>query len=231
MRSRRPRYPRSDAPLPPPLPPETRTVGQLVAESLRFYGARFWAVLPLGLALASINQVSAGHRLTVQVLILCAGAPLLTFAYLRASALVSGRALGARAVAIGLPVGTLVFLPAAFLLLLYVLPAVAWLALVGLVVPVIVIEELSPAAALRRALRLSRADYVHALGSLATLVVTFVLTRLVLVLLLHGQGQATGRIAAFLADLVLSPVLLVGSALLYFDQAARVRYSPGERPL
>ena len=36
-------------PLPPPLPPERRTVGQLVAESIRFYGSRFWAVLPLGI--------------------------------------------------------------------------------------------------------------------------------------------------------------------------------------
>ena len=31
--------------LPPPLPPETRTVGQLVAESIRLYGARFWPSL------------------------------------------------------------------------------------------------------------------------------------------------------------------------------------------
>ena len=80
-------------------------------------------------------------------------------------------------------------------------------------------------------MRLARADYVHALGSLATLVIVFVLTRLVLLLLLHGQANATARIAAFLADLVISPVILVGAALLYFDQAARVRYSPDERPL
>ena len=29
-------------PLPPPLPPETRTVGQLVAETLKLYGRHFW---------------------------------------------------------------------------------------------------------------------------------------------------------------------------------------------
>jgi hypothetical protein len=58
-----------------------------------------------------------------------------------------------------------------------------------------------------------------------------VLTRFVLVLLLHGQANETARIAAFLADLVISPLILVGGALLYFDQAARVRYSPGERAL
>ena len=86
-------------------------------------------------------------------------------------------------------------------------------------------------AGFARALRLARADYIHALGSLATLVIVFVLTRLVLVVLLHGQANATLRIAAFLGDLVISPLILVGAALLYFDQAARVRYSPDERPL
>ncbi len=80
-------------------------------------------------------------------------------------------------------------------------------------------------------LRLARADYIHALGSLATLVIVFVLTRLVLVVLLHGQADTTARIAAFLADLVISPLILVGAALLYFDQAARVRYSPDEQPV
>src|ERR687886_556703 len=39
---------RSRRELPPPLPPETRTVGQLVAEAVRFYGNRFWPSLALG---------------------------------------------------------------------------------------------------------------------------------------------------------------------------------------
>jgi hypothetical protein len=44
----------------------------------------------------------------------------------------------------------------------------------------------------------------------------------VLVVLLHGQADETMRVAIFLADLVLAPLLLLGTALLYFDQAARV---------
>ena len=44
--------------LPPPLPPETRTVGQLVAETIRAYGNSFWRVLPLGLPLAIADQLS-----------------------------------------------------------------------------------------------------------------------------------------------------------------------------
>ena len=35
--------------------------------------------------------------------------------------------------------------------------------------------------------------------------------------------RSTERSAALLADLVLSPMLFVGAAILYLDQAARVR--------
>jgi uncharacterized membrane protein len=67
---------------------------------------------------------------------------------------------------------------------------------------------------------------VHALGSLATLVVVFALTRFVLVFLLREQADNTVRVAIFIADLVISPLLFLGAALLYFDQAARVGSSP-----
>ena len=72
-------------PLPPPLPPGERTVGQLVAESIRLYGQRFWAALLLGLPIAVITQVSIGHSLTVQTLLLWGATPLLTAAFVRAS--------------------------------------------------------------------------------------------------------------------------------------------------
>ena len=210
-------------PLPPPLPPETRTVGQLVAEALRLYGRHVWAALALGISLTVINQVSAGHETLVQVLVLAAGAPLMAASFTGAAALVGGvrpdRAELARAVA----VGALVFVPAAFLALVYVFPAIAWLALVGLVVPVLVIERLPVAAALRRAVTLARADYVHAFGSLATLVILFGLVRLMLALLLRDLGDSGERIALGLADLVVSPLLFLGGALLYVDQAARAR--------
>jgi hypothetical protein len=207
---------------PQPLPPESRTVGQLVAETIRIYGRRFWRALPLGLSLALLNQVSVGRAVWAQVVILAAWAPLLTASYVAASALVAGSRPPARVAATALAAGTLGFLPVPVLSLLFVLPAVAWLALVGLAVPAAVIERVGFRASFGRAVRLARADYVHALGSLATLTIVFALTRLVLVLLLRDTGDQTERIAVFLADLVLAPVLFLGAALLYYDQAARV---------
>ena len=59
---------------------------------------------------------------------------------------------------------------------------------------------------------------MHALGGLATLVILFYVVRLMLALLLRGGGEITERSAALLADLVLSPMLFIGSALLYLDQ-------------
>jgi hypothetical protein len=210
------------APAPVPLPPDQRTVGQLVAETVRLYGRHFWPSLLLGLSLAAVNQASFNRYWLTQVGITCAAAPLLTASYVGASRLAGDVSLDRRTALIALSAGTLAFLPAPFLALGYALPAVAWLAFVGLVVPVAVIERRGFRESFRRAVQLARADYVHAAGSLATLLLTFVLVRLMLVLLLHGAGQSAARIAGFLGDLVISPVLFLGAALLYFDQAARV---------
>ncbi len=205
-------------PLPPPLPPETRTVGQLVAETIRFYQARFWRVVPLGLSLALIEQVNAGFSTTGQALVLAAGAPLMAASFVRASQLV-GRS---RWSWTALAAGTLIFLPVPLLMLVYLLPAAAWLALVGLAVPAATIERLGFRDALVRGRRLGTADFVHSLGGVATLAILFGLTKFVLVLLLKGQADVAVRVALFLADVVLSPMLFVGAALLYYDQAARV---------
>ena len=210
-------------PLPPPLPPEDRTVGQLVAETLKLYGDHLWTSLALGVSVTAINQVTAGHGTLFQVLVLAAAAPLMAASFTGASAIVGGVRPSAADAARAIAVGSVVFVPAAFLTLLYVLPAVAWLALVGLVVPVLVLERPGLAVALRRAVELGRADYVHALASLATLVILFALVKLSLALLLRDLGDSGERAALGLADLVVSPLLFLGGALLYVDQAARVR--------
>ena len=70
--------------LPAPLPPAERTVGQLIAESIRAYGNRFWALLPLGIPLAIADQVSIRHSTAAQMVVFWAALPLFVAAYLRA---------------------------------------------------------------------------------------------------------------------------------------------------
>jgi hypothetical protein len=207
---------------PEALPPETRPVGQLIAETLRLYGQIFWRALPLGLSVAVADQFVREVSLETKILALIACAPVFSVAYAAASALVAERSPPAATWVRAVVVGSIVFLPAAVVLPWFALIAFGWLAFVGLVVPVVMIENAGWRAAIPRAVRLARADYVHALGSLATLAILFFLTRLTLALLLRDASDQAERVAIFLADLVLAPVLFLGSALLYFDQAARL---------
>jgi len=50
------------------------------------------------------------------------------------------------------------------------------------------------------------------------------LTQSVLVFVLRGFGEAGISLALFLASVVLSPLLFIGTALLYVDQAARAEW-------
>jgi hypothetical protein len=206
--------------LPPPLPPETRTVGQLVAESIRFYQDRFWQVVPLGLVLAVVDQLNAGATKEAQIVVTAIASPLITAAYIRAVMLV----VGGRWSWTAFVAGTLIFLPVPFLIVLFILPAVAWLALFGMAVPVAVVARTGFRESLARGRELGRIDFVHALGSIATLGILYYISESLLILLLRGQADLTIRFAMCAADLVLSPLLFVGSALLYVDQRARLEW-------
>jgi hypothetical protein len=218
----RPRYPRSSGPLPPPLPAAERTIGQLVAETIRLYGRNFWRALALGVPLAVADQLTLGATIPVAIVLLVVFAPAFALTYAAAVRLASGRPYPPRRWAWAVAVGTAVFVPAAFVLPWFALLGFAWFALVGLAVPVVLVEDAGPRTALVRAVRLAWADYAHALGALATLAITFFLTRLSLFFLLREQSDQTERVAVFLADVVLSPLLYLGAALLYDDQAARL---------
>jgi hypothetical protein len=204
--------------LPPPLPPAERTVGQLIAETIRLYGHVFWRALPLGIPLALSTQLSLGRSANVQSFVLLAFSPLVAAGFVWASRLVHGSPPGVTAFLVAL----VVFAPVPFLVRLLVLPAVAWLALFGLAVPAAMVEGLGFRAALERGRRLGGADYVHAFGSLAALVIVVGISELALIALLRTQGDNGQRVAHLLADVVLSPLLYLGGALLYLDQAARV---------
>jgi hypothetical protein len=211
-------------PRPAALPPAERTIGQLVAETIRFYGDNFWGCLSLGLAPAALAVVGANvSRWTALALSPTLFGALLSATFVGASVLVLGRRPPRRRLLVTWLVGWLVFAPVPFLVLAFVLPGLAWLASFGLVVPVLVVEDISPRAAVARAWRLGRADFLHAFGSLATLAIVVFLTQAVLAFILRGFGGAAVSTAFFLASIVVSPLLFVGAALLYVDQQARVQ--------
>ncbi|HWQ23636.1 MAG TPA: hypothetical protein VNK94_05995 [Gaiellaceae bacterium] len=215
--------------LPAPLPPERRTVGQLVGETIRVYERRFWRALALGLPVAAVNLlVWRAPEGAARYALAPAAALLVTLSYVGACSLVTGAPVRGRNGLVAYVTGLLVFFPFPFLVQLYILPGLAYLALVGLAVPAALAERLGVRAALVRGVRLARADYVHVLGSLATLALVALLTQAGLFFLLREYAENTRQVAAVLASLVVSPVVLLGAALLYVDQEARLR-SRGER--
>jgi hypothetical protein len=218
------RKPRPKEPLPPALPPETRPVGQLIAESIKLYGSRFWLALALGLPIGAFGAIARlFHGWTYAIFSVTVGALLLTLTYVGAAAIVANRPVPRRRLLVAFAAGLVVFLPFPALVLLYILPAGAWLALVGLAVPAAVLEGTGFVASLKRGFQLGRADYVHSLGTMAALGILFYLsTRVLAVALNAGSGQAA-EIARPLSEGILWPVVVLGASLLYFDQAARVK--------
>jgi hypothetical protein len=203
--------------LPPPLPPEERTVGQLIAESIRAYGQDFWRCVPLGLPFAIVDQASTHHSGNAQVIIYWAATPLFVAAYLWACHLV----LNARPNRTAVAVAVLIWLPFPVLRALYLLPGLAWFALIGLAVPVAMLERTGFRESLVRGRRLGLAAYAHAFGSLCGLTIVAAVASQVLSALLQSQSEAGLRVALLISDVVLSPLLYLGAALLYVDQSAR----------
>ena len=205
----------------PAVPPAQRLIGQLVADTLRFYGAHFWSSLALGAAPAIVVAVASQLDRSAAVAVSAGGAAVAaTASYVAASAMVAGVRPPARTLLAAFTVGVVVYIPA-MLLLGLILPGLAWLALFGLSVPAAVSERLGFVESLRRGLDLGRADFVHALGTLCTLGLLVFVTGQVMVLAIYGASGHAIQAAAFLATLVLTPLLFLGAAHLYDDQAAR----------
>jgi hypothetical protein len=200
-----------------------------VGEAIRLYGSRFWTSLCLGIPVVVVNAVAwsnaSGDR---RLLVAPVSAILLPLSYVAAAALVTGKPLRSRRALVAYGTAVLVFVPFPFLATLFVLPGLVWLSLVGLAIPAMLAEDLSPRAGLRRGLALGRADFVHVLGSLVTLGVIVFLVQAGLYFVLREFADNTQRVAAGLASLVVSPLVFLGAALLYVDQEARLR-SRGSR--
>jgi hypothetical protein len=220
-----PRTQRSSArALPPPLPPELRTVGQLVGEAIRVYGANFWKGLALGLPVVVVNAVAWGaSSSSSRLLVAGISAVLIPASFVGGSAIVLGKPLRTRRALLAYAVAVVVFVPFPFLVALFVIPGLVWLGLFGLAVPALLAENVRPRAALGRGLRLARADLTHVLGGLATLALVVFLVQAGLYFVLREFASNTRQAAAVLASLVVSPVVFLGAALLYVDQEARLR--------
>jgi hypothetical protein len=200
-------------------------VGQLVGEAIRAYGARFWKSLVLGVPVVVANALvwarpSGDLRLTLVPIT----ALLVSASYVVALGLVTGADVRSRRGVVAYCLAVVLFLPVPLLVAIFILPALVWLSLLGLAVPAVLVEGLGIRAALGRALQLAKADFAHVLGGLATLALVVIISQFSLYFVLREYADNTRMIAAALAALVVSPVVFLGSALLYVDQEARLRH-------
>lgn len=214
---------REERPLPPPLPPAQRTVGQLVGEAIRAYGARFWQGLALGIPVVLANALVWRRPADdLGLALLPSTALLISVSYVLAVGRVNGVSVRTRRGALAYVLAVVIFLPVPLFVAVFILPGLIWLSLFGLAVPAVLVEGLGVRAALARGLALARADFVHVLGGLATLALVVIISQFSLYFILREYADSTRMIAAALAALVVSPVVFLGSALLYVDQEARL---------
>ena len=112
--------------------------------------------------------------------------------------------------------------------------SVAWLAFVGLAIPVAMIERAPEATswfgrigyALTRSTDLVRVEFLHVLGVCAALVLIYALLGPLLAVLLTGFADNGSLAASVIANGVLGPFFFLGLSMLYFEQRARELSSP-----
>jgi hypothetical protein len=218
-------------------------LGELLAETTRLYGARLWAGVGLGAVTAASFVLGVLLPEAAAVALLSVS---LAFCWAAATRLVAGDsfaeawaqvALRVPALLVFTVVATVPFALALSQQLLLVLFAVLWLAGTGFGIPVAVMER--PAEQLdflhrlgwllRRSLALARAEYLHAAGVIAALVILYLFLSVILFGLLRGFAENGDVAAAAIAQVVLAPFFFLGLAVLYFEQRARALSSRGGR--
>lgn len=217
-----PRRRRKKRDLPPPLPPETRTIGQLIAETIRLYGARWKISVLLGVGPAVTLLVASYTSSTAAQASLAAllGIVLALSWTAAATLAVPGRP-AAATLLVAVLLSVAVWIPTLFLFRFFLVPGLVWLGFVGLSVHAAVAEGAGPVDAVRRGMALARADLLHALGSMIALGVLAYLMSAILTITIHSGSGEVVRISSFLAWLVVWPLLFLGGVLLYEDQRAR----------
>lgn len=223
----------------PPPPDRPLALGELLAETTRLYGERLWSSFGLGVVVAGAFLLARATPDLLDVLILALG---FTGAYGAAARLAAGDRFGEAWAQVGLRLPVLLVLtfvvaiPFALAVgyLLLLIFAVAWLAFTGFSIPVAMLERESGAEgwfdrvsyALFRSMTLARAEYVHAAGVAAALVLLYLLLGNLVAAALVGFAE-NGRIAAVaLVQVVLAPFFFLGLSVLYFEQRARAISSP-----
>jgi hypothetical protein len=218
-----------------PPPDRPLALGELFAETIRIYGERVWAAFGLGAftAAALVLGYATGHPVPFVVVLSLA----FTAAFAAAARLVAGDEFREAWGQVALRVPTLLVLtvvvsvPFALgridpIILVF---AVAWLAGTGFSIPVAVVERDESAStwfsrlgfALQRSLTLARAEFLHAMGVIAALVVVYYLLGVILAGALAGFADNSAAVATLLVQIVLAPFFFLGLAVLYFEQRAR----------
>ena len=209
---------------PEEISPAERTVGQLIADTIRLYGRAFWRGILIALPATAFTVGAAFVDGTVSLVYGIVVGPLaLALSFLWASVVATG---GRNAPGRALIAGAIAFLPLAASRVV-VFPGIyfatlAWFALLALAVPAVLVEDLRLVSALRRGFELARADFLHAFGTIAALAIVVVVSIFSLSLLLAGFGSQSIAVSAVLAVVVMSPLFFLGSGLLYLDQRARL---------
>jgi hypothetical protein len=194
-----------------------------VAEALRLYGRRFWAALALGIGpLVVVLTVNALPGRTGLIFLATGGALVFTVCYVAATLIAGDTRADRRPILTALPLGVLIFAPVPFLTVSLIFPGLIWLAFFGLAVPVALLEKQGLRQSIRRSIALGRVDFVHALGSLAALFIVGFISAVTLAFLLGQFGEQSRVFAALIPLVLVSPLIFLGSALLYFDQSARL---------
>jgi hypothetical protein len=213
-------------------------LGELLSETIRIYTQRPWPAIGLGLVEGAAYLLAA---LTPDLLDVFVIALAFTAIYAAASRLVSGDTFAESWAQVGLRAPVLLVLtfvvavPAVIALtyLFLLVVGALWIALMGFSIPAAMLER-DPevknsldriAFSLLRSIRLARAEYLHALGVIAALVIIYLLLGVALGIGLVGFADNGRVIAAALVQVVLAPFFFIGLSLLYFEQRARAALS------
>ena len=221
-------------------------LSELLAETIRLYGHRFGAAIGVGLPIGGVFLATLVTPPVVDIVIVAVA---FTASYAAAARVAAGDSLAEAWAQAGLRVPTLLVLalvvavPFALAVtqLYLIVPAVAWLGLMGFAIPVAMLEQ-DPEAknwlhrlshAVSRSVALARAEYLHAVGVSAALVMVYIVLGIVLASTLVGFADNGREIAVAIAQVILAPLFFLGLSVLYFEQKVRAvssRSDPTRRP-